>query len=147
MSYDPATGFPAVIPILLYRDVDAAIDWLVRVFGFTVRLRATGPAGTSHCDLGTGTGVVMVEPAPPGYEPPAPAGKARDFLLVVVPDVDAHHRRALAAGAAVVAPPTDKPWGLRQYLVHDPEGHAWEFTQFLRDVPVEAWGLTTSSPT
>lgn len=139
MSYDPSTGFPSVVPVLLYRDVDAAIDWLVDAFGFTVSLRATGPGGTTHCDLAVGSGVVMAEPAPAGHEPTGPAGKERDFLLVVVPDIDAHHRRARAAGADVASPPTDKPWGLRQYVAHDPEGHAWEFTEFLREVPVTEW--------
>jgi PhnB protein len=34
----------------------------------------------------------------------------------------------------------DKPWGLRQYLVRDPEGHMWEFSQHVRDVPAQDWG-------
>jgi uncharacterized glyoxalase superfamily protein PhnB len=32
---------PQVIPYLLYADAGAAMDWLVKTFGFTVRARVT----------------------------------------------------------------------------------------------------------
>ena len=36
----------SVIPTLRYRDAVAAIDWLCRAFGFTIRLRIEGADGS-----------------------------------------------------------------------------------------------------
>ena len=44
-----------------------------------------------------------------------------------VDDVDAHFRRARAAGATIESEPEDKDWGDRMYTVRDPEGHQWYF--------------------
>jgi uncharacterized glyoxalase superfamily protein PhnB len=49
------------------------------------------------------------------------------WLYVVVDDPDAHHRRAVAAGAEVVQPLTDEDYGSRGYTVRDPEGNVWSF--------------------
>ena len=46
---------------------------------------------------------------------------------VIVTDVDAHHARALAAGAVIVMAPEDKDYGGRGYGCRDPEGNLWSF--------------------
>ena len=51
-----------------------------------------------------------------------------DGLLVLVDDLDAHHSRAVAAGAAVIRPPEEGPDG-RLYTAEDLEGHRWMFNQ------------------
>ena len=48
-------------------------------------------------------------------------------LYIVVADPDAHHARAVAAGAEVVRELTDTDYGSREYGVHDPEGNSWSF--------------------
>jgi uncharacterized glyoxalase superfamily protein PhnB len=46
---------PQVVPYLLYEDAGAAMDWLIRVFGFTERVRDRQRAGTvRHGELLTG---------------------------------------------------------------------------------------------
>ena len=61
-----------------------------------------------------------------------------DGLFVAVDDVDAHHVRAVAAGATVIRPVENSPEaGMRLYTAEDPEGHRWMFGQRLageRDV-------------
>lgn len=52
-------------------------------------------------------------------------------------DVDAHCARARAAGARIVAEPTDQFYGDRTYRAADPEGHHWVFAQHVRDVPAD----------
>ena len=48
-------------------------------------------------------------------------------MNVATPDaVDDLLAEALAAGAVLVAPPTDREWGGRSAYVADPEGHRWE---------------------
>jgi uncharacterized glyoxalase superfamily protein PhnB len=39
-----------VSPYLLYEDAEAAIEYLVRAFGFEERHRTTGGAGRLHAD-------------------------------------------------------------------------------------------------
>lgn len=38
-------------------------------------------------------------------------------------DVDALHATALAAGCIVTYPPTDEPWGVREFHLRHPDGH------------------------
>ena len=33
------------------------------------------------------------------------------------------HREYQASGAKIAEPPTDKPWGMREMLIQDPDGH------------------------
>ena len=51
-----------------------------------------------------------------------------DGVLVEVDDLDAHHARAVAAGANVIRGPEDGPDG-RLYTAEDLEGHRWMFEE------------------
>jgi uncharacterized glyoxalase superfamily protein PhnB len=44
---------------------------------------------------------------------------------VVVEDVDALYERAKAAGAEIVMEIADQPYGSRDFICRDPEGHLW----------------------
>lgn len=75
MVSNPPEGFPQVTPYLLYEDVDAIVDWLVDVFGFTERYRMPGPDGKAqHAELQMGTGVVMMGNPGPDYKNPKHQG-------------------------------------------------------------------------
>jgi uncharacterized glyoxalase superfamily protein PhnB len=137
--YDPAEGFPRVVPAIRYADVDAAVDWLSRVFGFRELLRLVDGGRVQHADMELEGGLVMLEAAAGPRDAPAGAD-ARTSVLVHVADVDGHRDRAAAEGATVVLAPESKPWGLRRYRVTDLEGHLWEFVQHVRSVPPRDWG-------
>jgi PhnB protein len=47
-------------------------------------------------------------------------------MVMVVEDPDAAFERAVAAGAAVVQPVGDQPYGWRVGRIVDPFGHHWE---------------------
>ncbi|MEV4639780.1 VOC family protein [Actinoplanes sp. NPDC049548] len=51
---------------------------------------------------------------------PGPAGVAVSFLVA---DVDATTAAAEKAGAEVIDAPADQPWGERQSVLTDPDGH------------------------
>ena len=138
--YDPARGFPHVVVELAYADPDRAVDWLVQVFGFRLLLKQPESGAIRHADLDTGGGTVMVRRTGERYTGTCTGGHTCKQIIVWVPDVDEHFARSTAAGAHIVQPLMDKPWGLRQYLVRDLEGHLWEFTQHVRDVPPHEWG-------
>ena len=44
-------------------------------------------------------------------------------VSVQVDDVNACHAAAVRVGAQIVHPLTDEPWGVRRFLVRDPDGH------------------------
>lgn len=132
---------PAVLPMLTYRDAPAAIAFLAEAFGFAEDYRITMPDGRiGHAELTIGGGRVSLASVWPelGLAPPSELPAVHCQLQVEVPDVDAHHARAVAAGAAVVAAPEDQPYGARMYRAVDPEGHRWIFTTTTRTVSPEA---------
>jgi len=49
-------------------------------------------------------------------------------FYVYTPDVDAAHKRAVAAGATSAAEPKDQFWGDRTGAVKDPYGFKWTFS-------------------
>ncbi len=142
-SYDPADGFPRIMPSLRYDDVGRALDWLADAYGLREHLRWSTPDGVvQHAEVRTADGGAFVELAAATAERPSPRtlGSTPCSLVVLVDDGDRHHARALAAGAQIVAPLEDKPWGLRQYSTLDHEGHRWEFSQHVRRVDPADWG-------
>jgi len=126
-----------IIPTLRYHDAPAAIEFLCRAFGFEKHLVVPGEDGTvAHAQLTLGDGMIMLGSARDDefgrlQKPPRDVGGAgTQSPYIVVSDVDAHHARAVAAGAKVVMPPEDKDYGGRGYGCLDPEGHLWNFGSY-----------------
>ncbi len=119
-----------VIPELAYPDVREAVEWLCRSFGFAERLRI----GDHRAQLSFGDGSVVV------IGRGAEAGVSS--VMVRVADVDRHHAHARQLGVRIVSPPTDHPYGERQYTAADLGGHRWTFSQTIADVDPAAWGGT-----
>ena len=135
-----------VVPILVYEDVAKAVDWLCDTFGFTERLRAGGPDGSvSHAQLAIKEGAVMLGRQGGEFRPPRP-GEVSQYVVVHVEDVEGHFEHARQRGARILKPPTDMPFGERQYTAEDPWGHRWTFSQSLADVALEAWGARQPGP-
>jgi uncharacterized glyoxalase superfamily protein PhnB len=122
----------AITPILTYRDPRAAIRFLADAFGFETRTLVEHDDGSiQHAELAYGDSVVMLATATDGTpeRPSVPAGG--HMLYVAVDDADAHHARALAAGADVFEAPTDRDYGSREYGARDPEGGCWYFGTYV----------------
>lgn len=125
VTYDSRT-YPTVSPYLYYEDGDAAIDWLVRVFGFRERLRGHHPDGRfGHGEVEVADGVVMLG-TPDGFRR---ADRSCFGVYVHVDDVNLHHARAKGEGATVTEAPADQPYGVRSYGALDLEGNQWWFAQ------------------
>ena len=133
-----------VIPVLVYPDVRAAVDWLSAAFGFVERVRI----GTDHrAQMQVGDdGAVIVADVRGEQQPPQP-GTVTHVLKVRVVDADASLARARAYGARVLQEPTEYEYGERECTVEDLAGHRWQFTQTMRDVAPEEWGGETVRPT
>ena len=131
----------AVIPMLAYADGPAAMDWLVRAFGFREIDRRVENGRLTHGELDTGGGVVMLATPSVHYHGPKrhreECETARawhdvpyviDGVLVYVDDASAHFDRASAAGATILSALEESPDGKR-YRAEDLEGHRWMFIE------------------
>lgn len=124
--------FPqSIYPAIRYTDADAALAFLKAAFGATERAVYRDQAGRiRHAELELAGSVVMIgeydESGWLGGEPPRPRASTVS-LYVVVGEPDAHHARAVDAGADVVRELEDMSYGSREYSVRDPEGNLWSF--------------------
>lgn len=124
-----------IIPVLHYADVDQAITWLCRTFGFSLRWRV----GNHRAQLSFGNGAIAISEQSAGHI----ANPARHSLLVRVPDVQSHFEHAAQMKALIVQSPVDYPYGEKQYGVEDPGGHLWTFSESIANMSPEEWGATT----
>ncbi len=137
-----------ITPYLLYADVDAALAFLDRAFGFEEVLRYTGAEGrVNHAEARLGDAQVYLgDPTSAQHEYRNPAALGGVTVLVVVSgvdDVDALCERARAAGAQISEEPADQEYGERRFGATDPEGHKWYFSQPIAQVAPQDWGATT----
>ena len=123
-----------VIPSLRYRDALAAIDWLIRAFGFQKNAVYLGPDNKTvmHAQLTFGNGMVMLGSVDNGGEfgklmaqPDEIGLRTTHGVYLVVTDADAVYATAKAAGAAMVLDIRDMDYGGRAFTCRDPEGYLW----------------------
>ncbi|HEX3129109.1 MAG TPA: VOC family protein [Thermoanaerobaculia bacterium] len=119
-----------VMPELAYENVPEAARWLCDAFGFQERLRIAD----HRVQLTFGSGAVVVIERH--------GDQARSSVLVRVEDAERHHDRAVQHGARILRPPTDYPFGERQYTAQDLGGHVWTFSQTIADVDPASWDGT-----
>jgi uncharacterized glyoxalase superfamily protein PhnB len=132
-------GWPRCSASLHCEAPRAEIDWLVRAFGFEVKILVDGEGGkVAHSELTFGDAVIMVGHAgKDGTVSPKQAGGPTGAHFLYVDDADAHHARATAAGATIVRPLATvdygpEHWSDRGYSCTDPEGHLWHFAHRVR---------------
>ncbi len=121
----------AITPYLLYEDVDAALKFLARAFGFRkygAQMRDADKK-TSHAAMRLGDDFIMMGRPPHSYRNPKRLGQATQSLYINVENVDQHFERARKAGATIIEEPKDTEYGHRRYGAEDPEGHQWYFAQ------------------
>jgi uncharacterized glyoxalase superfamily protein PhnB len=126
-----------VIPALRYRNAPAMIDWLCRAFGFEKHAVYADGETVHHAQLVFGNGMIMLGSADNASEwgtrivqPDEIALRETQSPCVIVADPDAHHARAVAAGATIVQDIADQDYGGRGYACRDPEGHLWWFGSY-----------------
>jgi len=129
-----------IIPELAYPDVREAARWLCRAFGFRERLRIAN----HRVQLVLGDASMVAIEMPPGQD--TESRLATHGVMVHVVDVRAHHDRAKAAGARITNPPTDYPFGERQYSALDLAGHRWTFSESIADIDPSTWGGDLVAP-
>jgi uncharacterized glyoxalase superfamily protein PhnB len=122
----PPASFPTIFAEVRYRDAHAAIALLTGAFGFDARLVVPdNEGGVVHAELTFGNGLVMLGSVMDGDE-----ARGGSCLCIVVDDPDAHHDRAVGAGAEVIRPLEDTSYGARGYTARDHEGNIWLFSTY-----------------
>ena len=135
---DLAVQGSTLIPSVRYRDAHAAIDWLVRVFGFEKHAVYDGPNGTvAHAQLTLGRGMVMLgsasnaSPYPQFYAVPDEiAGRVTSPIYIVLADCEPIYTRAKTAGVEIVQELQTMDYGGRAFTVRDPEGYLWSAGEY-----------------
>ena len=117
---------PTVWPAFRARDARGVIRFLVDALGFTETAVHGGGDTVAHAELAWPPGGgVMLGSVRDDPDDPWPAVPGSCAAHLVTDDVDAVHARAVAAGAEVVRPLADTPYGSREFAVRDPEGNLW----------------------
>lgn len=141
MSTPTYPGMSEISVYLHFENCSFALEWLERVFGFTETLRVPIPGGVvAHAEMKSGDAILMLGWPGPEYRDPGLERAESLGVVVYVPDVDAHFRRAERAGAVIDSPLKDQPYGDRTYRVRDYAGHLWTFATHTRDVDPSEWG-------
>jgi uncharacterized glyoxalase superfamily protein PhnB len=109
--------------------VAGALEFLTHAFGFTEEMRHLTPSGGVHAEASFHGQLVMIGQGAHerGLKTPKDVGAATMGVFIYLDDVDKPYEVAKAAGAEIVHPPKDAPYG-RNYWANDPEGHPWFFT-------------------
>ena len=102
-------------------DVKQTVDFYVNVLGFHQHWLWEDPP-TFGC-IGLGQVEVFL------CQQPELAGKVEGHMhSFYVDDLQALHDQHAAAGAPIISPLANKPWGIREYTVRDPNGYHLRFT-------------------
>lgn len=130
----------AVTAYICCDDAKRALEFYARAFGAKEHIRFTSEDGRiGHAEIEIAGGRIMLSDEWPegGVFSPKKYGGTTFALRVVVPDVDALVRSAVAAGAVVERGPNDEPYGDRACWLHDPFGHRWCFSTPIEEVSKE----------
>jgi catechol 2,3-dioxygenase-like lactoylglutathione lyase family enzyme len=106
--------------ILAVADVAAAVRFYRDKLGFTGEWLWGEPATFGGVSWGKVSIMFCLQPALAGHI----AGHQHAFFVT---GLDRLYERHRDNGVEVVSPPGDKPWGLREYTVRDPNGYHLRF--------------------
>jgi lactoylglutathione lyase len=117
---------------LFVEDMGESTSFYRRVLGFEViREEPRDYASLRSGDILLGIGPISRLPEREGYFTRGIASQRRGLGVEIVMEVDdlsAAHRRVLASGHPVFEPPQQRPWGLRDFRIVDPDGYYLRIT-------------------
>jgi PhnB protein len=122
-------------PMLSVAEAKKAIQFYMDAFGAQELYLESAPDGALYGAVSIGDARVEITSEAPdhGNSGPLTGGGPSIRLSLMVPDPDAVATRAVAAGARVIFPIADQPYGYRQGRIEDPFGHQWLIGRPLED--------------
>jgi PhnB protein len=131
-------GYHSVIPVLVVKGAEQAIEFYKKAFGAKELGRAYMPGSNIilHAEMQIGDSRIMLNDEFPemNCKSPQSVGGASTALYVYVKDVEKIFTQASAAGATVTMPVMDAFWGDRTGQLIDPYGHVWSFATRKRNL-------------
>ncbi len=126
-------GFHTLTPQIAVSNGDKAIAHYKDALGAKElrRMLLPGTEKIMHAALEIGDSKLFLSDLAMQKKDPKGIGSA---FYVYVDNVDAAHRRAVAAGMSEMMAPMDMFWGDRMSAVNDRFGHRWCFATHMRDV-------------
>jgi PhnB protein len=126
-------GTQPLVPYLVIKSCDDAIDFYKKVFLAEEVMRMHGPDGKMimHAELKlSGCMLYLADEHPKmGYKSPLTLGGSPVGMTLYCLDADKVFNRCVKAGAKVQKPMADAFWGDRMGTVIDPFGHSWTLMQ------------------
>lgn len=118
----------SIAPMLSVRNGAKAVEFYKAAFGAVELFCVGDPGAAIVAQLAVDGAVFWVADESPEHKnfSPETLGGGTVRMVLVVDDPEALFARALEAGAAVVWPVDDQPYGWRVGRVVDPYGHSWE---------------------
>ncbi|HAB17455.1 MAG TPA: VOC family protein [Verrucomicrobiota bacterium] len=125
----------SLTPLLSVRRGASAIDFYKRALGAEELFRVEADKGEIFARMSVdGADFWLADESPKHSNfSPESLGGGSVRMVLVVEDPDAAFERAVSAGAAVVWPVSDQPYGWRVGRIADPFGHHWEIGKPLGD--------------
>lgn len=111
---------------LFVEDMDRSIAFYHDVLGFGLLRRDEGYASVRRGDVTFGIGPIAKLPDVGGYFTRPRLAKGRGLgveIVLEVEDIAAEYERVLATGHPVGEPLQDRPWGLTDFRLTDPDGY------------------------
>src|SRR5262245_30597493 len=133
-------AYRGATPYLSVKDATRAIEFYKRAFGAQEVLQLRQPGGkVGHAELRIGDAAIMLADELPeiNFLSPQSIGGTTVNILIYVNDVDALVDQATAAGAKLLRPVANQPYGGRVGVLEDPFGHSWSFATHIEDVSPE----------
>jgi PhnB protein len=128
MSQSSTNLKTSLAPMLSVRNGAKAVEFYKAAFGATELFRVDDDSGSvvAHLSIeGADFWLADESPEHQNYSPESLGGSTLRIILVVA-DPDSVFSRAVNAGAKLVWPVEDQPYGWRVGRVVDPFGHHWE---------------------
>ena len=123
MDKDKAVFFHRVQVALGVRDVGRSVAFYGRHLGF----KALSTMGDEFALLGRDDVTLALVLAP------TPAVAAFASCYVYVSDVDALHSACVRDNVTITSPLTTHPWGTRDFVIRDPDGHQIALGQSMKE--------------
>ena len=126
----------SVVPHIYVDGASNGIDFYKRAFGAVELFRIAHPDGKIlHAEISIGGSVLMIgDPDDRLYGEPRKVGRCTAGLHLFLEDNVAFLRRAVAAGAEQIQPPTEMFYGANSASVRDPFGHVWVLLSWKEDL-------------
>lgn len=126
MDHNQSPRFQTIVAYLYCADAVGLAAWLERVFRFEIIRSFPDKSGlVRNIELRVGSCEIWLDHKPEARE------KLRgvsDWIGIYVENIDDVEETVRTAGVAPTAK-MDRPWGVRELQIIDPEGYCWGFLQ------------------